>query len=291
MSKDKIEENRKLFFPYYINQGRLLDIYAILNDGYSEYSEITTAIGSEKQKSGNVAVSASHGFKLINFGVNGNLEGKQSDSSNNENKEKKIQTVTSILSIVMNTLENRGYLVDIMSAKPGNFVCIPVVLAVNSIKSLLSEMSDLLKLTEAMNDLQTGTENKKDAAESKKAANAEKALKAMKVLFGGEEILYTCDKYAIVGSIVDSNLYQAERADIIGSELMCLAQVKRVFPKGTELMKNTTFSKIRNETAKNNAVNAIRQISQGDFFDFEAVAVTEIKDKPVYQLEIIALYQ
>lgn len=94
----------------------------------------------------------------------------------------------------MNTLENRGYLVDIMSAKPGNFVCIPVVLAVNSIKSLLSEMSDLLKLTEAMNDLQTGTENKKDAAESKKAADAEKALKAMKVLFGGEEILYTCDK-------------------------------------------------------------------------------------------------
>lgn len=72
---------------------------------------------------------------------------------------------------------------------------------------------------------------------------------------------------------------------------MCLAQVKRVFPKGTELMKNTTFSKIRNETAKNNAVNAIRQISQGDFFDFEAVAVTEIKDRPVYQLEIIALYQ
>lgn len=133
MSKDKIEENRKLFFPYYINQGRLLDIYAILNDGYSEYSEITTAIGSEKQKSGNVAVSASHGFKLINFGVNGNLEGKQSDSSNNENKEKKIQTVTSILSIVMNTLENRGYLVDIMSAKPGNFVCIPVVLAVTQL--------------------------------------------------------------------------------------------------------------------------------------------------------------
>lgn len=44
MSKDKIEENRKLFFPYYINQGRLLDIYAILNDGYSEYSEITTAM-------------------------------------------------------------------------------------------------------------------------------------------------------------------------------------------------------------------------------------------------------
>ena len=39
-----------LFFPYYINQGRLLDIYAILNGGYSEYTEITTAIGAEKSR-------------------------------------------------------------------------------------------------------------------------------------------------------------------------------------------------------------------------------------------------
>ena len=291
MSTDKIVENKKLFFPYYINQGRLLDIYAILNDGYSEYSEITTAIGNEKQKAGSVTASASHGFKLINFGVDVSLEGKRSDSSSNENKEKKIQTVTSILSIVRATLEKRGYLVDIMGAKPGDFVCIPVVLAVNSIKSLLSEMSDLLKLTESMKDLQAGDDKKKAGKKKKKTITAEKALKTMKVLFGGEEILYSCDKYAIVGNIVDSNLYQAERADIIGSNLMCLAQVKRVYPKGTELMKNTTFSKIKDEAAKKNAVNVIRQISQGNFFDFEAVAVTEIKDRPVYQLEIIALYQ
>lgn len=99
ISRNSLANKDEIFTRLYrYNQGRLLDIYAILNDGYSEYSEITTAIGSEKQKAGNVAVSASHGFKLINFGVNGSLEGKQSDSSNNENKEKKIQTVTSILS-------------------------------------------------------------------------------------------------------------------------------------------------------------------------------------------------
>ena len=38
----KTEKQKELFFPYYINQGRLLDIYAILNNGYSEYSEIIT---------------------------------------------------------------------------------------------------------------------------------------------------------------------------------------------------------------------------------------------------------
>lgn len=29
-----------VFFPYYVNQNRLLDIYAILNKGFSEYEEI-----------------------------------------------------------------------------------------------------------------------------------------------------------------------------------------------------------------------------------------------------------
>lgn len=29
-----------VFFPYYVNQNRLLDIYAILNRGFSEYEEI-----------------------------------------------------------------------------------------------------------------------------------------------------------------------------------------------------------------------------------------------------------
>lgn len=264
----------------------MLDIYAILNGGYSAYSEITTAIGSEKQKGSEAGASASHGFKLINFGANISIDSMQSNSINNENKEKKIQTVTSVLSIVKDTLQERGYLVDIQKSKPGDFVCIPVKLVVNSVKSLLSEMSELLKLSGMMKGLQQkGVEKEKGLPE------VEKALKTIRVLFGGEEILYMRDEYAIIGNIVDSNLYQAERADIIGTNLMCLAQVKRVFPQGTELMKNTTFSKIKDAAAKRNAIEAIQKFVQGNVFEFEAVAVTEVNDRPVYQLEIIALYQ
>ena len=41
MSKEKKDEQIELFFPYYVNQERLLYIYAILNGGYSEFSEVT----------------------------------------------------------------------------------------------------------------------------------------------------------------------------------------------------------------------------------------------------------
>src|SRR5699024_6989834 len=97
---DRENKREELFFPYYVNQGRLIDIYAILNNGYSEYSEITTAIGDEKTKKGEMNISANSGFKIFNFGGSALAEREKTDSKMHENKEKKVQTVTSVLSIV-----------------------------------------------------------------------------------------------------------------------------------------------------------------------------------------------
>lgn len=41
---------KDLFFPYYVNKGRLLDIYSILNRGYSEYEELTISSNDETKK-------------------------------------------------------------------------------------------------------------------------------------------------------------------------------------------------------------------------------------------------
>ena len=184
------------------------------------------------------------------------------------------------------TLEERGYLKNILEAAPGNFVCLPVILKINSIKSLLTEMSEILKLAGNMQKMGvavkgTGTNTK----------NIDGMLKTIQVLFGGEEILFEDENYAIIGNIVDSHLYQATRADIIGTDLVCLAQVKRVFPDGTELMKNTIFTKVKDVAAKEKLISAVSQLVDGTIFDFEATAVPSIKGKPVYQIEIIALYQ
>lgn len=283
---DNDNKKRELFFPYYINQGRLLDIYAILNGGYSEYAEITTAITDEKTKSDKAEVSVNGGFKLFNFGGTVSANAGTTDSQSKENKEKKVQTVTSVLSIVKTTLSDKNYLHEITQSKPGDFVCLPVVLSINSINSFLSEMSELLKLSESMQKI--GTPVKGIVKRNK---DIENIFKTMQVLFGGEEILFQTENYAIIGTIVDSNLYQAVRTDIIGTELTCLAKVKRVFPDGTELMKNTIFTKMKDENAKQSVINSIKSVVGGNIFDFEATAVFSIHDKPVYQLEIIALYQ
>lgn len=282
----KTEKQKELFFPYYINQGRLLDIYAILNNGYSEYSEITTAVNEENSKSGRGEANGTGGFKLFNFGASVSAQFDKKSVEQNEHKEKKVQTVTSVLSIVKSSLEERGYLKNILESTPGDFVCIPVVLKINSIKSLLTEMSEILKL--AGNMQKVGATVKGAGTDTK---SIDGMLKTIQVMFGGEEILFENENYAIIGNIFDSHLYQAIREDIIGTNLVCLAQVKRVFPSGTELMKNTMFTKIKDITAKQQLINAILKIVDGNVFNFEATAVPSIKNKPVYQLEIIALYQ
>ena len=286
MSKNESNSKVELFFPYYINQSRLLDIYAILNGGYSEYAEITTSVSTEKTKSGKLDGQASGGFKLVNLG--GTLGGElgKTDGVSSENREKKVQTITSILSLVKTSLADKGYLVDIVKARPGNFVCLPVNLQINSIKSMIAEMTDILKL--AANMQKVGIKINGAGQDTKQYENI---LKSIQVLFAGEEILYETESFAITGNILDENLYQGTRCDLINAKLTCLAQVKRVYPDGTELMKNTIFTKIKDASAKDKLITSMQALTSGNVFDFEATAVSSIYEKPVYQLEIIALYQ
>lgn len=280
------EHQKELFFPYYINQGRLLDIYAILNGGYSEYEEITTTSIVEKSKGTKGTLTGSGGFKILNIG--GDLSGsyEHKGTQENDSKEKKVQTITSILSLVVHTLKNKKYVTEITKSTSGSFVVIPVSLQINSIRSLIEEIADLLKLC---SDMQRFGASVKGTAQQSKDINT--MLSSIKVLFDGEEVIYETPDFAIVGNIIDSNLYQASRADLIGVNLNCLAQVKRFFPMGSELMRNTIFTKIKDKSAKQKLIESVSTINSGKVFDFEATAISEIEGKPLYQLEIIALYQ
>ena len=60
-------EEGLVFLLYYVNQERLLDLYAILNRGYAEYEEVSSS--SERSKSKNAAAKAegSGGFKIFSM--------------------------------------------------------------------------------------------------------------------------------------------------------------------------------------------------------------------------------
>lgn len=113
---------KELFFPYYINKGRLLDIYAILNHGYSEYEEITVSSGAESQKTSKGEVSIGAGFKLFNFGGIASDEKVKTNNDGTQVTEKKIQTISSMLRIVLGMMRNKKYLAELGNANEGDFV-------------------------------------------------------------------------------------------------------------------------------------------------------------------------
>lgn len=288
----------QLFFPYYVNQSRLLDIYAILNGGYSEYVEITTAVKSETKGSGKAGITANSGFKIFDLGVS--LTADKANAHSDENREKKVQTVTSMLKIVMDTLGSRGYLRDIKEAHVGEFICIPVCMQVNSIRGLVEETQELLKLTENIKRIYGGTSNSSNKNSTSKSQQKppksdskeiKDIMQLLQTIFSGEEIVYDAGEYAVFGNISNENLYQAIRSDIVGTELKCLAQVKRVYPEGTNLMRNTIFTKIQDAATKASLIDGLRTLTENNTFAFESVAIPSILGKPVYELEIVALYQ
>lgn len=286
MTTEKTTERKPLFFPYYINQSRLLDIYAILNDGYLEYEEITTNVNENKKKAGEAQANVGAGFKLFNIGGTASISGEEQTGSLNENKTKKVQTVTSVLSLVQNELARRGYLKEICQSKPGDFVCLPVNLQINSIKGMFEELSDIFKLMAGIKKMGVAVD-----VTSKDLKEINDLIKMIKVMFDGEEIICIKNDFAIIGNITTGNLYQSSRSDLIGTELTCLAQVKRIYPDGTDLMKNTLISKIGDKEAKRSLIASMKDVTDDDSLSLESTAMASIDNKPVYQLEIIALYQ
>lgn len=56
-------------------------------------------------------------------------------------------------------------------------------------------------------------------------------------------------------------------------------------------MKNTMLSKIKGKDIKDSFINAVSKFNNNETIDFNSVAIAEINDKPVYEIEIVALYK
>lgn len=277
-----------LFSLCYVNQPRLVDIFAILNDGFTEYEEIEESSSFGSKSSTNAKVKAGAGFRLMKVGASAEAGSEDDERNSASVKGRRVQTVPSMLKIVLDQLEEGCFIKDIVEASEGDFVKIPVVFKINSLKSLVNEAVDLVELGEKMKNVGAAKEQNKNQGSVKQLRAIADVVKE---LFGAEEIVSQEEKYAVVGSISDQYLYQASRRDIVDIKLTCLGQVRRIYPKGTQLMKNTVFTKMQDPAAKKSFIEGMAKLVEGQSFAFDSTAIVEITDRPVYQLDVIALFQ
>ncbi len=213
-------------------------------------------------------------------------DGKESSNADSTTLSvKKIQTIPSILKIVIDELRDKKILKDIQNSHEGDFVEIESVsFQLNSIKALIEEVDEIIKLIPNLN---TNNQNnsKNDISSFKKIANS------IKIICNGEEMLFKDDNYAVVGNYYKDCLYQATKSDIFNNKFRCLCQIKRKHDNGTSLMKNTIFTQIKGKEAKDKIINSIVEYCQKSAITFNSIVESEIENKPVFEIEIIALYK
>lgn len=286
-NKMKVTKKKLIFTPYYINQSRLFDLYALLNGGYNEYSEVMESVSQNNKSNAKAEINGTlSGFKMFNFG--GSVGGSKNKESGTLEKHshRMVQTTASMLSIVIDELASNDYISKINVSKAGSFINIPVEFRINSFRHLMNEVDnfmDLYYLIENMNN-HNKTKNKKN----KEFGQVKTIIDKM---FSGDELLFETDKYAVIANIYDEHLYQSNKTDIIGCKLQCLAQIKRIFPSGTKLMKNTTFNKLSDQELEKQLLHAIEGLTNQQSISFDSIPVTNISNKIVYQIEIISLFQ
>ena len=271
------------FTPYYINQNRLFDLYSILNRGYSEYEEITVQSSDAKKTTGKADAAASGGFKLIKIsgGVEGGCEHEKMQSSGTTIK--RVQTVTSILGNVLEEMSTKKYIQKICDCKQGGFFEEKVNFTLNSLKKLLDMLKDIVGLTTSISNIGITAQ----IPYTKK--QIEDISKAFTFLFGGLEVFYETDEYAVIANLKKNCLYLSNLDDILNTELFCFGQIKKIYPNGTNLLKNTTFSKFKSAEIKNDFISKIADFSNNDTLELGITAKAEIEGKRVYEVEIISL--
>jgi hypothetical protein len=284
-------DGHALITPYYVDQPRLLDIFAVLHGGYSEYEEITSSAAMQSAEKRGKQVSAEVGFHIFKISGDGSGSSESGSSESMTVSQHRVQTVSSMLSLTVDELISRQYIFPIDVAPVGSFVEIPVILKINSIKDIINEAKEL---TELNKDIQSLGSNNSSSTAKRAASSSLKAIEKVadvtRELANTEEVVFENNKYAVFGSISNKYLYQAERADIIGTDLRCLAEVKNIFPEGTQLLKNTVFTKLNSPAEKQNIIKAIEQLKNGTY-NYDSDVIAEILDKPVYELRLVALFQ
>lgn len=286
-SKMKVTKKKLIFTPYYINQSRLFDLYALLNGGYNEYSEIMESVSQNNKSNVEAEINGTlSGFKMFNFG--GSVGGSNNKESGTLEKHshRMVQTTASMLSIVIDELASNDYISKINDSKAGSFINIPVEFRINSFRHLMNEVDNFMDLYYLIENM-----NNHSKAKNKKNKEFGQVKTIIDKMFSGDELLYETDEYAVIANIYDEHLYQSNKTDIIGCKLQCLGQIKRIFPYGTKLMKNTTFNKLSDQELERQLLHAIEGLTNQQSISFDSIPVTNISNKIVYQIEIIALFQ
>lgn len=263
--KKKIDKEQ-LIIPIYLNEKTVLDMLAIIEDGFSMVSEIS----SSNQATGRTDVKINGGLstsaildKLLKIQLDGGREREKSTSDTSQAKYEKVHTNVSLLSKFRSELiENdilaykAGDKLDISNIKTGDFVEIQGELQKNPLIDVLERFTDVFRIVDIFSD-KPELGNKK--ATSSKKDNENILLKQIKLFLeelkhtGTIDFILEGDNSTLVLSAQEQYLANDNISEILGGKFKILGKIIKICKDENEsinLLRKTTLSILDNENMK-----------------------------------------
>lgn len=234
-------EKEQLVIPIYLNEKTVIDMLAIIEDGFSMISEVS----SSSQNSGSTEVKVGGGIstkdmlnKLLKIQLEGSVEKGKSKNDVSETKSEKVHTNVSLFSkfrtkLIENDLITycAGTDLDIADINAGDFIELEGELQKNPMIDMMEKTIDVFRMIEIFSE-KPALSNKNNAAAQKKNENV--IVKQIKSFL--EELKYSGtidfilenERGTLVLSIQEQYLSNDNISEIIGGNFKVLGKVIKV---------------------------------------------------------------
>ena len=253
---EKIVKSDSLIVPVYINEKIVLDMLAILDDGFSMVSQIDYQENHESNTNKNVdtgiTTSATLFSKLLKINLSGRLGSEKSSGDIKNCKQEKIHTNVSLLSKFIGYLNDNNILkrdIDFSTVEVGDFIEIKGNLQKNPLIEYMDTFFGLLRLVEVFTgNEQTDNLKKNKPQKNKKENSLEKQIEAFINELkhtGTIDFILEHELGTAVLSAQEQYLENDNISELIGGNFKVLGKVISVYNKENDsinLLRKSTLS-------------------------------------------------
>ena len=249
----------QLMIPVYINEKIVLDMLAIIEDGFSMVSQVNSSEQKESTKgqTGSVSASTSLLNKLLKIDLKGEISHTGNVGESENVSKEKVHTNVSLLSKFRTTLEKEELLdtsSDISNMKIGSFIELEGELKKNPLIDYMEKIVSVLRMANIFSD-EPELGNKKNVASQKKKEN--QTIKQIKdfsnelMHSGTVDFIRDGSEGTIVLSAQEQYLSNDNISEILGGRFKVLGKVIAVCKDDSaciDLLRKTTLSILKDET-------------------------------------------
>ena len=245
----------QLMIPVYINEKIVLDMLAIIEDGFSTVSQVNYTEHKEKSNTQNLEVGASTSATILSKLLKIDLKGEVSHSGNNGENEsvakEKVHTNVSLLSKFRTFLIDEKILkfgFDITNMKIGDFIEVEGVLQKNPLINYMDIFMDLFRMADIFSEkpqlggkTQARTQKQQEKELAKQVSSFANELKHS----GTIDFILSDSSRTVVLSAQEQYLSNDNISELLGGHFKVLGKVISIYKEETEkidLLRKTTLS-------------------------------------------------